>query len=818
VKLRTSFLGIILGSVKAHLRPQSSLLVAKQVKTNTLITTTGPNVFNPLEAYEIDFSGSSVSLKVKEYSTTLGHRRIMFPAESTFSIQVAESVVDMGFEGTTKCDLCWDFQGLSPILQVTQPGSSPETALPENKDQVSLLVAPLRQGRFSLNVSPVGGISITKAKTSREDREGLYDWKFFNALVSPDDESAGRILDVLHDKRTMGRMLQVMKLLSNDLHRILEYGLRQVWRAKEILDQEGVSDPRHAIPMYMMARLISLFLAGDDNHIDSILPIVQRVVDGEGIDVVQVKVLLRDHIQSDVYEDWAAEIDRAVRFLAVALSPFNTPPFVEEDVIPLVESPYHANKMKGIPSASYLYDVLQDKPQLPLDPMFSNIVSRVAPYLTFNQIEYVLSVRPATDWQPADLRRIRYVYSIKRKVLEIAESYGGLSFLPQSFFLSVFLGEATRTSLRASKLIGSDKSVQKRMTKLSTLSRLRRRRISAAVKTSERSVTEESIDEYGVDSPFGKVASLQGPAHMNIINPLSHPNTKSYRSDRTSGSDSYELCDSLLGPQDVAILLQAGLASVMKGSTVVQLNQRMLLDLICSQPRSFALAVLAEIGSGQGSPRSLTSALLALLELDQTAFKSSHQIDMHALLESWLPGIKIPRRDDYMAGGRFARKSYYGDIFSVSTSILDDAETYMALKLHLQRVRKNTEQDPLPQERSREIEPDDSQDFSLNKSVNKYNQAVQRAQSLIAEADAAGNAIMQNLLADKYSRKRENEYERASSLYQQAFQACAAVLAADKHAFYSPWFSDFYQRNYDALQVKSVYDNVMEDIDKVRYW
>ena len=60
----------------------------------------------------------------------------------------------------------------------------------------------------------------------------------------------------------------------------------------------------------------------------------------------------------------------------------------------------------------------------------------------------------------------------------------------------------------------------------------------------------------------------------------------------------YELGDSLLGPQDVAILLQAGLTSVMKSSSVVQLNQRMLLDLIGSQPNTFAVAVLAGALSG----------------------------------------------------------------------------------------------------------------------------------------------------------------------------------------------------------------------------
>ncbi len=52
----------------------------------------------------------------------------------------------------------------------------------------------------------------------------------------------------------------------------------------------------------------------------------------------------------------------------------------------------------------------------------------------------------------------------------------------------------------------------------------------------------------------------------------------------------------------------------MKGSSVVQLNQRMLFDLVATQPRSFAVAVLAEIGTpgGQGSPRGLASGKLII--------------------------------------------------------------------------------------------------------------------------------------------------------------------------------------------------------------
>ncbi len=46
----------------------------------------------------------------------------------------------------------------------------------EDKDQLPLLIAPLRQGRLNFNVSPVGGITITQAATSRESKEGLYDW------------------------------------------------------------------------------------------------------------------------------------------------------------------------------------------------------------------------------------------------------------------------------------------------------------------------------------------------------------------------------------------------------------------------------------------------------------------------------------------------------------------------------------------------------------------------------------------------------------------------------------------------------------------
>ena len=816
VQLKTVLSGIINGGIEAHLRPQ---------KQTSSVSTIGPNMFNPLEAYEIDFARSKVNVKIKEYSATLGHRRIIFPTETTLVVEVQESVVDMGFEGTTRCELGWDFQGLSPILQVAAPGQSPEEVGPDNREQASLLINALRQGRLLLNVSSVGGIKITKASTLRDHREGLYDWKFFNALVSPDEESGQRLLDVLHDRRSMEKLLQVAKLLSADVHKILTYTLQQVWRAKEIFDREGVSDPGKAIPLYKMARLLSLFLSGDTSCVDDILPIARRVIDGDGLDTSKVKELIRKHIEH--YDEWAAEIDRAVRWAAMLMGPLSVAqPYIEDHVTPLAELDHHALRFRHIPCAKDLYEKILDKPQLPLEPSFSNLVSRVAPYLSFRQVQYLLQVRASTDWQPADLRRLRYVYSIKRKVLEIAESYGGLSFLPQSFLVSVFLGEATRTSLRSvdsakskaktSIAAATLQSLDQKNGGRSTLSRLRRRRVPA-IGSSVLDDMSDILEEDDIGEALTPVRPTSSTASFYSSRIPEHLVVDTNGSDKDLNPE-YELGDSLLGPQDVAILLQSGLASVMKGSTVVQLNQRMLLDLVCSQPRSFAVAVLAEIGSpgGQGSPRSLTSALMSLLEMDQTAFKTDHQMDMPALLESWLPGMKMPRREDYMAGGRWARQSYYEAIFSVAKSILDDAETYAALKGHLQRVRRTQEKDPIPVPKS-ELRTDPSTIADIP-GIEKQHEAEVRARNLIAEADSVAASLVELLLQDEESAKATDGYKKAVSLYNKAFAACREVLDQDKHAFQLGWFRDFYRRNYDALMLKSMLDNVVEDVDNVRYW
>ena len=395
-------------------------------------------------------------------------------------------------------------------------------------------------------------------------------------------------------------------------------------------------------------------MCGDTSQVDVVRPIIRRVTSGEGLDVVKVKELLRKHVEA--YDDWAPEIDRVVRWAAIMLGPIVPPQnVVEGEVPPLAELPQYAARFHSIPSARMLYSRIHDKLQLPLEHSFSNLVSSVSPYLSLAQVEYFLQVRKSTDWQPSDLRRLRYVYAVKKKVLDISESYGGLSFLPQSFLVSVFLGEATRASLRVTRSGSKHKrhisrqwpSTNANSKKVSTLSVLRRRRMQAPDSKQLDQIMEQPEGDYVV-TPAGRVASQanfaddKSASNMpdNLFLDLSGDSSKGQLTELAP----YELGDSLLGPADVAILLQAGLTSAMKSSTVVQLNQRMLLDLIATQPRSFAIAVLAEIGihGGQGSPRGLTSALMALLELDQSSFTAVNRLDMHALLESWLPGFKVP--------------------------------------------------------------------------------------------------------------------------------------------------------------------------------
>ena len=252
--------------------------------------------------------------------------------------------------------------------------------------------------------------------------------------------------------------------------------------------------------------------------------------------------------------------------------------------------------------------------------------------------------------------------------------------------------------------------------------------------------------------------------------------------DRQEKSWIHDLPVSLFGPKDLAVLLQAGLATFGFHRTV-QVNQRLLLEYLSERGRLYTLGVLVEMSGG--SPRVLTGLLLALLNQPQVMMRKP--LDIPALFSKIL-GVDIPRRSDYMAGGRWAKDSYFQALMRTAEYLLDEGQVYTALRQHIQQVRVKA---PRPKKIDTE---------SL----------VKRAQEAIAAADKKG--------AQCAFEPIEGPIVEAEAAYREAFGACAELLKEDRSAFYQPWFKRFWGRNHEALVVRSVLRNVQEDIDQVRSW
>ena len=86
------------------------------------------------------------------------------------------------------------------------------------------------------------------------------------------------------------------------------------------------------------------------------------------------------------------------------------------------------------------------------------------------------------------------------------------------------------------------------------------------------------------------------------------------------------------------------------------------------------------------------------------------------------------------------------------------------------------------------------------------------------EAAKFGDAAMNHIKGLDKEVGTDDLCQSATQYYREAFTACAELLERDKMAFQLDWFKDFYKRNYDALMVKSVYDNVVKDVENVRSW
>jgi hypothetical protein len=241
----------------------------------------------------------------------------------------------------------------------------------------------------------------------------------------------------------------------------------------------------------------------------------------------------------------------------------------------------------------------------------------------------------------------------------------------------------------------------------------------------------------------------------------------------------------ILGPEDVARLMQANIAAVSQ-TRVVEVNERMLLNYIGSQPAGFFTAVLMEMSLN--NPRILAGILIALLDQDQRHLKAP--LDLPRLFSAWL-GQEIPQRRDYMAGGRWAKESYYQAVLVSAESILEKAKPYLARRLHLQVARQRLPAAWTPPASSVPL--------------------IQAARQLIENADRLGALC-------RFGAESSGPLDEAKQAYDAAFKACAKLLDHDPAALTSDWLRHFWARNHEALVILSVVRNYQASIDRVRNW
>lgn len=641
--------------------------------------------------FEADFTGTSGRMVLREAEATLDGRLLRLPPGSRFVASIDDGILAGTGLGRAAIRFGWDLLGTSPVLR--------------HQDRyVMLFVLPLCQGEVDVHISPAGGITVTGKEG------GLYDARFFNALLNPADE-LDRWLDILASDEAVDRVFATLEVFSPEAVTWLQRVRTFLRRCQQIGIEEGIESPADCIPAKRLAQVTARVLFNDGDAEARLLPLILDVVGGKGPDIAEIKRLIADYYPDHEYE---FEVDRGLRLAARILAPAApVPPLRIREGSALAEAADYRERYMAWPDANLLYATV-DAPD-PMPAGFSATVAHVAPYLTLTQLEYLLA-RRRQDWPPADLARIDHVRELKRRVDDIAQGYGGVGFAPQAMAIAFFLAE----TIRRSRQIG-----------------------------------------------------------------LHLPATRDFSTENARLRKYCDIPDVLLGPRDVAALLHAGLASAWSGRAV-QLNLRLLLEMVLEQPASYLRDVLVELGLHD--PRVLTAALNALLELPQQAMREP--LDLVGRMSERM-GFEFPHLDDFLAGGRRANHSYFEALATTADQVLSLAEPYRALKFYLQEARR-----PLPRPERRTA---------------GRRQLWEQLKDAIARADRAGRRCDFHALEE--ARKR-----RAEVAYRRAFDIATRLLKAQPRAFQETPFKEFWARNQEALTVLSVVRNVQEDVDQVRRW
>ena len=348
------------------------------------------------------------------------------------------------------------------------------------------------------------------------------------------------------------------------------------------------------------------------------------------------------------------------------------------------------------------------------------VFAALAHYFSLEQLRHLVSV-PGLPWQPADRARVQLILQIKERVQDFSEHFGGVGHLFQPWALSFFLGEATTADLPHHR---------------------------------------PPLRWIASDRDW-QTGSARADWHL----------------------DPTRIMQGVLGPHDLAILLQCGLAAPTATRTV-QVNQHLLFQLMSRAPHAGVRQVLCVLG--QNSERLLSHVLYGLFNQSQNLLRDP--VDMVALVET-ATGVPMPRQSQYLAQGKHARESYYEALSRAAGQLLARFDAENALFAHL-RQHRHPAPVPLP-------------------AGNLPN--AKAAQEAIAHADRLSAACT-------FSPREKTRRQKAVAAHEAATTACRAVLAADGRAISEPWLKQYMARHFEALQVLSIVRNHQEDIDRVRPW
>lgn len=626
--------------------------------------------------------GSRMRMELAKVELRSAGYTFEFPQGLSLDAGALEMHIDTTGVGRTRAEISWNMHQKSPVLSGN--GRREEVFVPE-----------LRQGSVQLDVDPLGHLQI------RGLSGGLYDAHFWNALVNPGEEPR-RWMDILLSDSAMERVIGAMAVFHRKAASALQNLRKLALRARDILQEMGVRQPGDFLPAERMAEFAAR-LSCMEGERPLWHHIILDAVAGRGVDVARVRRLLEDALPEHEHH---FELNRALRIINLLATPTEpVPPRGEREELPLARQPQHMGWLLRLPSAADV-DVLPDAP----DDGRLQAISRIAHYLTLEQLRYLLTI-PEEKWEKNHFSRVKIILQIKERLALFGEHYGGAGYLLQPWAISFFLGQAAVADMPHQKM------------------------------------------------PLRFESGPCGPWELP--------------------PDAF--IQGLLGPHDIAVLLQCTLASPMPTRTV-QVNRHMLLALLERAPVPAVRQVLCVLAGN--SPRILAHVLYGLFNQPQDLLRNP--VDVPALVERAC-GIAMPRQADFLAHGKKAKDSYYQALWDAASLLLKSFDAENALFSHLRESRR----EPVV------VEP--SQDWR------------ERVRGAIAEADAAAARCT-------FTAREKKRREKAVSAHQNAVAVCREWLAHEPGAFHDPLLRAYMARHFEALQVLSIVRNFQEGIDRVQPW